>query len=85
MTSATKKDANNSTDTKRGTVTNEAAICERGIQGKILLVNKLGEQWKHRHKQAIKLLNGGVGCEKKSIRKKVRSSLYGKEIKEMLL
>lgn len=58
---------------------------ERGIKGKILLINELCEQWKYSRKHAIKLLNGKVGCTKKSSRKKGRPSLYGKEIKEILL
>ena len=85
MTPATKKDADEPTDTRRGAAKNEAALYGARNEGKILLINELCEQWKYSRKHAIKLLNGKVGCAKKSSRKKGRPSLYGKEIKEILL
>lgn len=44
---------------------------DQGIQGKILLINELCEQWKYSRRHAIELLNGRVGCEKKVLGKKV--------------
>ena len=56
----------------------------RGCEGRLLLIDELGEQWSYSRKHAIKLLDAKTGWGGDPAASKGRPSRYGGEVEEVL-